>query len=601
VPKGVRPGPVEDGMLLRQWRNRFWLGLGAALASLGAAACGSAPVGAQGPTASAAATTAAARPSAPTVAVPVASAGAETSLSLGDEGTGRLVAETPAEGKRAGLRSGGGPLSIELYMMSKCPFAAQVIPGLAEVSRSLGSRVSVSVDYIGTVSAKGELASMHGPSEVEADLAQECAGKVAPARQLAMLACQARAGYAQAEATAAACAAEAGIPTASLRSCLASGDGARLLAASFERSKAQGAKGSPTIVIGGTRYEGHRSANALLRFACAKLTPPTDICLRLPEPPAVSVVLLNDRRCTNCRPQALRASVQTRIDNPVFRELDYGEAEGRALLAASGAPSLPILVFDQSLDADSAALEALKPMLKGSPPARYLAGTTLGGWKPTCHDPGGCTRAECRDDLGCRREIPGRLDLFIMSHCPFAAKALLAMPEVLRTLGPSVDLSIHYIGSGDVQAGFSSMHGAAEVDEDARQLCAAKHFAARRAYLDYLVCRAADPSSAAWEACAKPTTSVDPNVIQTCVSGAEGPKLLAESFGLSHDLGIGSSPSWVVNNRYLHSGLEAAVIERFFCSHNPSLPQCRSLSAAQPPAPTAGTSATPSMGAAQCN
>ena len=589
-------------MRLGQWRNRCWLGLVAALAGLGAPACGAAPVGAQAPAASATTTAVTARAATPTVAVPAPPPDdAEVSVRGDDQGADSRAAAGGSEGGELAVRSGGrapsgGALDVELYIMSKCPYAAQVIPGIAELARSLGPRANVTVGYIGTVDAKGELSSMHGPTEVEADLAQVCAGKIAPARQLAMMACQTRAGYAQAEATVGACAAEAGIPVASLRACIASGEGARLLAASFARSTARGAKGSPTIFIGGDRYEGHRSATAFLRAACGKLSPPADACLRLARVPRVNVVLLSDRRCTDCRATSLSSQVRNSIDNPEIRELDYGDAEGRKLFAATGSPGLPILVFDQSLEADADALQALQPRLKGQAPNRYLTGGT--SWKPTCHDPGGCTRAECRADLGCRRENPGQLDLFMMSHCPFAAKALLSMPEVLRDLGPSVDLRVHYIGDRDAKGGFTSMHGAAEVDEDARQLCAAKHFAAKRTYLDYLVCRARDPRAPAWQACTKPATAVDSALLERCVSGAEGPKLLGESFGQARELDIGASPTWVVNNRYRHSGIDTATIERFFCEHNSTLPQCRSLAAAGPTSPASGPSASPPTGAA---
>jgi glutaredoxin len=523
--------------------------------------------------------------------------------------------EASAEGSAADARTAmpaPDALRVELYMMSKCPFAAKVVPDVEALARALGPRARIVVDYIGTVGERGELTSMHGPSEVDADLAQVCAARVAPERLLAMMSCQTRAGFAQAESSAGPCAAEAGISLALLKACIASGEGERLLAASFERSRARGARGSPSIFIGGEQHVGRRTAAAFLRKACAMLAPPPAACLRLPPSPEVKVVLLSDRRCADCDAQSLQSLLESRFERPVVRELDYGEPEGRRLFAATGAASLPIAVFDESLAADAEGFEAVQPMLKGSAPSRYLAGSI--GWNPACHDPGGCARRECRGELTCRPEMARRLDLFVMSQCPYAAHAMRALPELLGRLGPSVDLRIHYIGTGNARAGFGSLHGASEVDEDIRQLCAAKLFPGRRAYLDYLGCRAADPRSFAWESCATAASGIDPRAIARCSASAEGPRLLGRSFAFSTELGISGSPTWLVNNRYRHVGTEAAAIEQAFCAHNRALASCKLLapttaeprpSPAPAPAPVpvgsgAGCQANADPGSGQC-
>ena len=40
------------------------------------------------------------------------------------------------------------------------------------------------------------------------------------------------------------------------------------------------------------------------------------------------------------------------------------------------------------------------------------------------------------------------------------------------------------------------------------------------------------------------------------------------------DLGIGASPTWIVNNRHKFSGIDPETIRKNFCQHNPKTPNC---------------------------
>src|SRR5262249_39863401 len=158
----------------------------------------------------------------------------------------------------------------------------------------------------------------------------------------------------------------------------------------------------------------------------------------------------------------------------------------KALVDTIKPATLPAIVFDATLDADPEALQAVGTGARDVGGHRVL---NVGTWNPACADTGGCKLDACKNTLYCRREEPKKLEVFVMSQCPFGVKGLDAMRDVLDHFsrhGETIDFSIHYIGDGTAEAGLSSMHGPAEVDEDIRQVCAIEHFGKDRAFMKYI-------------------------------------------------------------------------------------------------------------------
>jgi hypothetical protein len=299
--------------------------------------------------------------------------------------------------------------------------------------------------------------------------------------------------------------------------------------------------------------------------------------------------LLSDKRCTDCDAKRLESTLRQRVGNPVVTSLDYGDAEGKRLYDQIPGTLLPAAVFDVTLDADTEASAALAHSVKtvGS----YKVLTSGGAWNPTCSDAGGCSREECKATLQCRPEEPNKLEVFMMSQCPFAVKGTDAMQEVLATFQGKLDFTIHYIGQVDPTKGLTSMHGQGEVEEDLRELCAARYYRPGDRYLRYLWCRNKDIKSTSWEPCA--TSGIAASTLRTCAEGTEGKRLLEESFKLSQSLGLGASPSWLVNGKYKFSGIDADTIKRNVCAHN-RLPGCdKVLSGATSPTPPSPTPPSP--------
>lgn len=497
------------------------------------------------------------------------------------------TALAPTEGRA--LNEGAVP--VELYVMSQCPYGVQAEAAFKEIVDKFGGDVDFRLEFIGDQTETGELTSMHGPKEVRGDMVQACAMKHSP-KWFDMVLCQNK-NWKSVDTNWEQCAKDLGMPVDAIRACADGQEGKTLLAASYSKAKEKGAQGSPTIHIGGKDYEGSRRPADMMRAICAaaKGAPPS-ACAEIPEAPKVNATILSDTRCAECNAKALEGQLKNLIANPNITIVDYGTAEGKKLFDSIKPVELPVVLFDDTVLKDQEVLAAVE---RGMVEKNGYKVVSVGDWKPQCNDEGGCDLDECKSTMLCRQEIPKRLDLFAMSQCPYGVKGMDAMKEVLENFkknGEKIEFVIHYIGDGD-EGSLQSMHGQAEVDEDIRQICAAEQYGKDLKFMDYIWCRNKDWRTSNWQPCTGASTGIDEAKLKTCVEG-DGKKLLAASFKTAKDLGIGASPTWLANNKYKFSGIDAETIKSNLCKYN-KLAGCETTLSGMP-ARDAGAAAAPQPG-----
>ncbi|HEY3356134.1 MAG TPA: DsbA family protein [Polyangia bacterium] len=485
----------------------------------------------------------------------------------------------------------GERVRVDFYVMSQCPFGVEVENGIGPVLEKLGPAIDFRLNFIASTEG-GNIQSLHGEPEVKGDIAQLCAAKIDPQRYFKMVLCQNKAPK-QIPDNWESCAKESGIDAAAVGKCMSGDEGRALLRASAKLAEEAKADGSPTMFVGGKPYEGGRKAGDFMRAICGEYKNKPAACADVKPAPKVTATILNDARCKPCQqigriiPQL--KSVVTGLET---RTVDYGTPEGKKLFAESKVKFLPAVLFDQSLDADEEAANQLRRYLQPAGAYRVLAvGSKFDPTAEICDnniDDNGdgkidCADPTCKDTLTCRAETKKHLDLFVMSQCPYGVRALDALKEVFKNFdGQNIGFGLHYIASakGD---GFDSLHGQPEVDEDIRAVCAIKHYGAKLKYMDYIWCRNPNIRDADWKSCAK--NGIDPKVIETCSTGPEGKKLLAENIKLGQALSVEASPTWMANNKFPFQGIDAETVKKNLCQRNPGLKGCDKTLTGAPAAP----------------
>lgn len=148
-----------------------------------------------------------------------------------------------------------------------------------------------------------------------------------------------------------------------------------------------------------------------------------------------------------------------------------------------------------------------------------------------------------------------KLDLYVMSQCPFGTKAEDAIFPAVKSLGKHVDFNLYFIaneepalpaepGGKPAKTAFKSLHGQPEVDENIRHLCAMKNFP--KQYMDFILERNINIRDGNWQAAAK-KVGIDPAKLEACSAGEEGAKLLSDSIKITQARGAGSSPTIDLN------------------------------------------------------
>jgi hypothetical protein len=299
--------------------------------------------------------------------------------------------------------------------------------------------------------------------------------------------------------------------------------------------------------------------------------------------------------------------------------LDYADADGKKLFDDLDIKLLPAVLFDQKVkEADN--YNRIQRFL--APAGNYLAFRSGAKFDPTkevcdngiddtgnnlvdCKDPDckkdpvcmekcdngkddtgnglvDCADPDCKDTLVCRKEISNKLEVFVMSQCPYGVKALNAMDEVLKNFNNKIDFQVHFIANELPDGKFRSLHGQPEVDENIRELCAIKYYPKDFKYMEYVACRNKNIKSTNWQACTG-DNGIDTETIRKCFEDGEGVKLLSKDIQVANGMGIGASPTWLANNKFKFSGIDAETIKTNLCKHNQGLPNCDKKLSGPPP------------------
>ncbi|RME23440.1 MAG: hypothetical protein D6806_11280, partial [Deltaproteobacteria bacterium] len=468
---------------------------------------------------------------------------------------------------------------VEFFIMSKCPFGVRVMDAIVPVLEKMGGNVDFTVDFIGNVQGE-KLSSMHGDDEVKGDKIELCVQKHFPDKFYAFLKCFNK-DWRNIPKGWDSCAGQVGIDKNKLGTCYEGEEGKKLLKASFEKARSRGARGSPTMYFGGKPYRGGRSEKAFTRAICnAFPKDKPEICSNIPPPAKFEMVILSDKRCRKCRTQMMKAQMQSMFPGANIKIVDWSTDEGQQMFKEYGLSKLPVIFFGDGVE-KAENYPRFQRYLKDKGKWKLIDNwARFDPTKEVCdnkadddHDgKTDCDDSDCKYAAACRKEEKNKLEVFVMSQCPFGVRALDSMKEVLKAFENKINFEVHYIASANGD-GFRSLHGPAEVDEDIRELCAIKYYKKNYKFMDYIWCRNKNIRSTDWKACTSKETGIDAAKIEKCATSEEGKNLLREDIKIAEGMDVSGSPTWYVNNKYRFSGLDPETIKTNFCRYN-KLPGC---------------------------
>lgn len=475
------------------------------------------------------------------------------------------------------------PLPVELYVMSQCPYGVQAEDTMFAAIQELGEEYfDLQVDYISTDLGNGQFRSLHGEPETQGNIVQLCAKESNPEAFLDFVLCmnenpQGIPGNWES------CSNELDLNTAKIQECYEGPRGVELLSESAARTSAAGATGSPTIYVNDLSYSGGRGVNDFKRAFCNAFEQDKPAaCAAIPEPVRVDMIVLNDERCAECMAaqQSLAGQLVGVFPGLAVESIDYMTDEGKELYDAIGGGALPAMLFTADVEEAEGYANVERFLQPAGDYLSLLIGASFDPTKEICDnnidDTGNgqvdCADSDCDDSMVCRETIDNQLQVFIMSDCPYGRQAVEALKEVDENFANGdLDFEIHYIASeqGD---DFSSLHGQYEVDENIIQLCALEH--SPDVWFDYVYCRSTNGVRGVdWKTCAE-STGVDINAVQACFDGDQGAELLREDIKIANSLGISASPTWLANNKYTFSGIDAETVKSNFCRYNQDTTGC---------------------------
>ncbi len=180
--------------------------------------------------------------------------------------------------------------SVDLFVMSFCPYGVQAENAMAPVSGLLGTKTDIKIRYIATVNGDtvDSVKSLHGLLEAKEDLRQLCVAKLYPDKfwdYLNLINAQCYPIYknaTQLESCQKNVTATLGIDNQTIGNCASGSEGMALLKADEAITQNLKVTGSPTLFINGQKYSGQRTPDAYKQFICARFdTPPAECRVNL--------------------------------------------------------------------------------------------------------------------------------------------------------------------------------------------------------------------------------------------------------------------------------------------------------------------------------
>ena len=156
-----------------------------------------------------------------------------------------------------------------------------------------------------------------------------------------------------------------------------------------------------------------------------------------------------------------------------------------------------------------------------------------------------------------------RLDLYVMSFCPYAKPAFKTLFELKKDFGDAVEPHVYYIVQYVDEGEFDSLHGEEEVEEDMRQLCVLKTQPEK--FVPYVECRNASVEGTSWQECAS-SVGIDLKALSECLASGYPERQLRSMATRERRLRVNASPTLYINNQLFGGRIDRRLLGRSVCT-----------------------------------
>ncbi|RLI90656.1 MAG: hypothetical protein DRO94_04825 [Candidatus Altiarchaeales archaeon] len=215
----------------------------------------------------------------------------------------------------------------------------------------------------------------------------------------------------------------------------------------------------------------------------------TTIATTIPKEETLNVIILNDKRCSECVNLIKRLIPQLRDLFPRMnvKEIDYSSDEGKDLYNTLNLKYLPAILFEESVK-EYANYNSIQRYLEKR--GNYLSLRIGANFDPTAEicdngiDDNGnglidCNDSDCEHMWVCMPKLEKpRVELFVMAFCPYGIQMEKGILPVVNLLEDKIDFEVKFCSY--------AMHGKKELDEQLNQYCIQRDF--KDKYIPYLTC-----------------------------------------------------------------------------------------------------------------
>ena len=446
--------------------------------------------------------------------------------------------------------------TIDLWVMSQCPYGAQAKNVLYQVLMPVGARFNlpVKIHYILNYDEQtGEFHSLHGNKEVEEDVRQMIIQKYFPDKFWCYLISRNSHFYDS-------------LWVKDARICgldvniignLMETDGYNLAIAQAKITDSLGIDASPTLFIDGVQIRNWAgdfpSLFMMIRSKWMDIFPEQALpqciddndcipesndyiaycengkCISELAPLVKLTIILPDTTFGNVS-RAMIKIFQSLFPKLSIQYVEYDSKKGKKLVKLFGVEKLPAYIFDSDIQNDRNYSRIKENLLPLRTPNKlwYMV-------KPEM--------VEISYYLN-RPEKEYEIAIFVMSDCPFSV----ALEESLLAIGNTDNITLHYIVQKDSVTGeFKSLHGEEELDENRTQIVIQKYFPDK--FWEYLSCANESDFS---DTCIT-YVGINTDSLQKLVE-LYSDSLLSEDAELCENLGIFGSPTVLWQNRQIVIG-----------------------------------------------